>query len=102
MNNTDVSIEDIKNLLKDKKSKIKNMEKVTNKSKEKLKKIHEKMDEQQKELVTIITDLAQSEEYLDEVIDNTLDIYEIEEKIKKVMKELRKMRKTLADIIREE
>ena len=65
---TDVSIQDIKEILKKKQSKIKDMEKMTNESKDKLKKIHEKMDEQQKELVTIITELAQSDENLDEVV----------------------------------
>lgn len=100
MNNTDVSIEDIKELLKKKQSKIKDMEKMTNDSKEKLKKIHEKMDEQQQELVAIMTKLALFEGDLDEVRDDTLSMQEIEEKIKQIMKDLRKMRKTLADIIR--
>ena len=96
----DVSIQDIKELLKKKQGKIKTMEKMTNDSKEKLKKIHEKMDEQQQEIITIIAELAQSEVNLDDVIDDTLDMDEIEEKIENIIEELRKMRNTLADIIR--
>lgn len=75
---------------------------MTNDSREKLKKINDDMDKQKNELITVITDLAQSEENLDEVIDDTLDMQETEEKITKVMEELRKMRNTLADIIRKE
>ena len=103
MNNSiDISIQDIKELLKKKQSKNKAMEKMTNDSREKLKKINSDMDKQKNELITVITDLAQSEENLDEVIDDTLDMQETEEKITKVMEELRKMRNTLADIIRKE
>jgi len=47
-----------------------------------------------------MTKLALIEGDLDEVIDDTLDMQEIETKIEKVMGELRKMRKSLADIIR--
>jgi len=96
----DVSIQEIEELLKNKQGNIKNMENMTKSDINKLKKLNEKMDKQQKEIITIMTKLALIEGDLDEVINDTLDMQEIETKIEKVMGELRKMRKSLADIIR--
>ena len=100
MSKKDTSIKDIEELLQKRKDNIDSMENMTKSDINKLKKLNEKMDKQQQEIITIMTKLALIEGDLDEVIDDTLDMQEIETKIEKVMGELRKMRKSLADIIR--
>lgn len=97
----DISIEEINKLLKEKQSKINNMENITNNSREKLKKINNKLDKHEKELLNIHS-MIQEEEIELINIDNIQNpnIDEIFSKLEKIQESLRKTRISLATIIR--
>lgn len=96
----DISIEEINKLLKDKQSKINNMEKITKNSREKLIKINNNLDKEKQQLITLITEMVELEGQLDEDTDNSINIEDIQEKIKEVTNNLRKIRNSLAELIR--
>lgn len=101
----EVSIEEINNLLKEKKKQIGTMEATTKSSREKLKKINDDLDKQQQILMDIITLLTKDETEMIEIgekisYDSDIDIEEISEKITNVQEILRKMKYSLAELIR--
>ncbi len=102
---SEVSIEEINNLLKEREKQIGSMEATTKSSREKLRKINADLDKQQKILMDIITLLTKDETEMMEIgerisYDSDIDIEEISEKITNVQNILRKMKYSLAELIR--
>mgnify|MGYP000877308903 CR=1 FL=1 len=101
ISNRDITTREIEELLEQRQSKIKGMESITKSSREKLAKINKEMNEQEKQLVELITGMAQSQqdvEGLDEF--NQLNDPDFTEKLKEITDNMRKNRLSLADIIR--
>ena len=104
---SEVSIEEINNLLKEREKQMGRMEATTKSSREKLRKINEDLDKQQQILMDIITLLTKDETEMMEIgqkisYDSDIDIEEISEKITNVQNILRKMKYSLAELIRKE
>lgn len=97
----DISIQDIEQLLESRQMKIKDMENMTTSSREKLKKINKKLDEQEKQLIEIISNIALSQREVDNLDDfNVNNDQAFAKKIKDILNDMRKIRLSLADIIR--
>ena len=97
----DISIQDIEQLLQSRETKIKDMETMTRSSREKLKKINTKLDEQEKQLIEIISNIALSQREVDNLDDfNVNNDQAFAKKIKDILNDMRKIRLSLADIIR--
>ena len=97
----DISIKDIEELLESRRTKIDSMENMTNGSREKLKKINNKLDEQESKLINIVNDVTNTQLEIDNLEDfNETDNKDFSKKIKDVLTNLRKIRLSLADIIR--
>jgi hypothetical protein len=97
----DISIQDIEKLLESRQTKIKDMENMTKGSREKLKKINTKLDEQEKQLIEIISNIALSQREVDNLDDfNVNNDQAFAKKIKDILNDMRKIRVSLADIIR--
>jgi uncharacterized protein YoxC len=99
----DTSIDEIENLLRVKQHNIQDMEKLTKNSREKLKKINERIDKQHEILLNLITEIG----FISQTVDNFNDYNEEDDQnfskdVKNVLQELRKIRNSLADIIRNE
>ena len=104
MSKLDTSIKDIEELLKQRSIKIDTMMNTTASSREELKLINQKMNIEEEKLLTLIMEITESEQDV-----STLDSKEVlnkrnelTKKINKVLDNLRKIRNTLADIIRTE
>jgi len=102
---SEVSIEEINNLLKEREKQMGRMEATTKSSREKLRKINADLDKQQQILMDIITLLTKDETEMMEIgekisYDSDIDIEEISEKITNVQNILRKMKYSLAELIR--
>jgi uncharacterized coiled-coil protein SlyX len=102
---SEVSIEEINNLLKEREKQMGRMEATTKSSREKLRKINADLDKQQKILMDIITLLTKDETEMMEIgerisYDSDIDIEEISEKITNVQNIMRKMKYSLAELIR--
>jgi uncharacterized coiled-coil protein SlyX len=100
---SEVSIEEINNLLKEREKQMGRMEATTKSSRKKLRKINEDLDKQQQILIDIITLLTKDETEMIEIgekISDDIDIEEISEKITNVQNILRKMKYSLAELIR--
>ena len=102
---SEVSIEEINNLLKEREKQIGSMEATTKSSREKLRKINADLDKQQQILMDIITLLTKDETEMIEIgqiisYDSDIDIEYISEKIKNVQDILRLMKYSLAKLIR--
>ena len=102
MSKLDTSIKDIEELLKQRSIKIDTMMNTTASSREKLKLINQKMNIEEEKLLTLIMEITESEQDV-----STLDSKEVlnkrnelTKKINKVLDNLRKIRNSLADIIR--
>jgi len=98
---SEVSLEEIMNLLKEREKKIGTMEATTKNSREKLKKINQDLKKQESILLNILSMIQEDEMELTE-IDNvqTPNIDDIFPKIEKVQESLRKSRNSLANLIR--
>ena len=97
----DISIQDIEKLLESRQTKIKDMETMTRGSREKLKKINTKLDEQEKQLIEIISNIALSQREVDNLDDFNVNNDQVfAKKIKDILNDMRKIRLSLADIIR--
>ena len=97
----DISIRDIEKLLESKQTKINDMESMTKGSREKLKKINTKLDEQEKQLIEIISNIALSQREVDNLDDFNVNNDQVfAKKIKDILNNMRKIRLSLADIIR--
>ena len=102
---SEVSIENIKKILEEKEKQIGKMEATTKSSREKLKKINAELDKQQQILMDIITLLTKDETEMMEIGEqisdnNDINIEEISDKITNVQNILRKMKYSLAELIR--
>jgi len=101
MTSRDISIQDIEQLLESRQTKIKDMENMTTSSREKLKKINKKLDEQEKQLIEIISNIALSQREVDNLDDFNVNNDQVfAKKIKDILNNMRKIRLSLADIIR--
>ena len=101
MTSRDISIQDIEQLLESRQTKIKDMENMTKGSREKLKKINKKLDEQEKQLIEIISNIALSQREVDNLDDFNVNNDQVfAKKIKDILNNMRKIRLSLADIIR--
>lgn len=97
----DISIQDIEQLLESRQTKINDMENMTKGSREKLKKINKKLDEQEKQLIEIISNIALSQREVDNLDDFNVNNDQVfAKKIKDILNNMRKIRLSLADIIR--
>lgn len=97
----DISIQDIEKLLENSQTKIKNMESMTKGSRDKLKKINKKLDDQEKQLIEIISNIALSQREVDNLDDFNVNNDQVfAKKIKVILNDMRKIRLSLADIIR--
>jgi hypothetical protein len=97
----DISIRDIEKLLESKQTKINDMESMTKGSREKLKKINKKLDDQEKQLIEIISNIALSQREVDNLDDFNVNNDQVfAKKIKDILNDMRKIRLSLADIIR--
>ena len=97
----DISIQDIEQLLESRQTKINDMENMTKGSREKLKKINKKLDEQEKQLIEIISNIALSQREVDNLDDFNVNNDQVfAKKIKDILNDMRKIRLSLADIIR--
>ena len=102
---SEVSIEEINNLLKEREKQMGRMEATTKSSREKLRKINADLDKQQQILMDIITLLTKDETEMVEIDQkisyySDIDIDELKPKIKNVQDILRKMKYSLAELIR--
>ena len=98
---SEVSLEEIMNLLKEREKKIGTMEATTKNSREKLKKINEDLKKQESILLNILSMIQEDEMELTEIDSvQTPNIDDIFPKIEKVQKSLRKSRNSLANLIR--
>jgi len=104
MSKLDTSIKDIEELLKQRSIKIDTMMNTTASSREKLKLINQKMTIEEDTLLNLIMEITESEQDV-----STMDSKEVlnkrnelTKKINKVLDNLRKIRNSLADIIRTE
>ena len=74
---------------------------MTKGSREKLKKINKKLDEQEKQLIEIISNIALSQREVDNLDDFNVNNDQVfAKKIKDILNNMRKIRLSLADIIR--
>lgn len=97
----DVNMEDIEQILQSNQSNMINMNTMTKNSREKLDKINRKMDEQQKILIELIYELSNNQKEIDDLDDyNTSDNNAFSKKIDDVQKNMRKIKSSLATIIR--
>jgi uncharacterized protein YPO0396 len=102
MNKLDTSIKDIEKLLKQRSNKIDGMMSTTTNSREKLKLINKKIDIEEDKLLELIMKITESEQEVSSLdskeVINKRD--ELTKRIENVLDNLRKIRNSLADSIR--
>jgi chromosome segregation ATPase len=100
-NQKDITIEEIGKLLQREQNRIESMENTTNKSREKIKKINRQLDEQEKHLVEIITNITYAQQSIDNLEDfNENDNTDFTTQINEILANMRKIRLTLANVIK--
>lgn len=99
----DIPLTDIYNLLEGKKKKINHLNDITKQNREKLRLINQNLDRQQEELLKLIIYITESEQDV-----SSLDSKEVlsnenvmEERLSRILDNLRKIRMSLVEIIRE-
>ena len=99
----DIPLTDIYNLLEGKKKKINHLNDITKQNREKLRLINQNLDRQQEELLKLIIYITDSEQDV-----SSLDSKEVlsnenvmEERLNRILDNLRKIRMSLVEIIRE-
>jgi len=98
---SDPSIEEINKLLESRQKKIGTMEATTKASREKLKQINMVLQNQESELMKILTLINQDEIILAEIDPHTgYTVEDVYPKIQEVQSNLRKSRNSLANLIR--
>jgi|TARA_B110000495_G_scaffold570_1_gene391 DNA-binding transcriptional MerR regulator len=102
MSNKDISLDEIKTMLREKQSKINDMESMSIKSRKNLELINKKIDAQNEQLLQLLVNITDSEQDVssmdsDEVLNKQ---NELTNKINKVLDNLRNIRNSLAEIIR--
>ena len=102
MSNKDISLDEIKTMLREKQSKINDMESMSIKSRKKLELINKKIDAQNEQLLQLLVNITDSEQDVssmdsEEVLNKQ---NELTNKINKVLDNLRNIRNSLAEIIR--
>jgi uncharacterized protein YPO0396 len=102
MSKPDTSMNEIEELLQQQQVKINSMEDITKSSREKLELINKRMDVEKDRLIELIMEITESEQYVSSMDSNELsrDNRELTKRIDKVLDNLRKIRNSLADIIR--
>lgn len=97
----DITVEEIGKLLQREQNRIENMENTTNKSREKIQKINRQLDEQEKQLVEIITNITYAQQSIDNLEDfNENDNSNFTTQINDILANMRKIRLTLANVIK--
>ena len=102
MSNKDISLDEIKTMLREKQSKINDMESMSIKSRKNLELINKKIDDQNEQLLQLLVNITDSEQDVssmdsEEVLNKQ---NELTNKINKVLDNLRNIRNSLAEIIR--
>jgi|TARA_B110000037_G_C17071658_1_gene486139 DNA-binding transcriptional MerR regulator len=102
MSNKDISLDEIKTMLREKQSKINDMESMSIKSRKNLELINKKIDAQNEQLLQLLVNITDSEQDVssmdsEEVLNKQ---NELTNKINKVLDNLRNIRNSLAEIIR--
>jgi chromosome segregation ATPase len=102
MSKTDTSIKNIEELLKQRRIDIDSMEDTTKSTREKLKLINKKMKVEEEKLIELIVEITESQQYVSSMDSNELsrDNTELAKSIENVLDNLRKIRNSLADVIR--
>jgi len=102
MSKTDTSIKDIEELLKQRRIDIDSMEDATKSTREKLKLINKKMKVEEESLIELMVEITESQQYVSSMdsIKLSRDNKALEKKIETVLDNLRKIRNSLAGIIR--
>lgn len=102
MSKTDTSIKDIEELLKQRRIDIDSMEDATKSTREKLKLINKKMKVEEESLIELMVEITESQQYVSSMdsIKLSRDNKGLEKKIETVLDNLRKIRNSLAGIIR--
>ncbi len=102
MSKKDTSIKDIEELLKQRRIDIDSMEDTTKSTREKLKLINKKMKVEEEKLIELIVEITESQQYVSSMDSNELsrDNTELAKSIENVLDNLRKIRNSLADVIR--
>jgi len=102
MSKTDTSIKDIEELLKQRRIDIDSMEDTTKSTREKLKLINKKMKNEEDKLLELIMNITESEQDVSSM--DSKDVLnkrnELTNRIENVLDNLRKIRNSLADVIR--
>ena len=102
MSNKDISLDEIKTMLREKQSKINDMESMSIKSRKNLELINKKIDAQNEQLLQLLVNITDSEQDVS-TMDSTEVLNkqnELTNKINKVLDNLRNIRNSLAEIIR--
>lgn len=102
MSKTDTSIKDIEELLKQRRIDIDSMEDATKSTREKLNLINKKMKVEEESLIELMVEITESQQYVSSMdsIKLSRDNKALEKKIETVLDNLRKIRNSLAGIIR--
>jgi len=102
MSDKDISLDEIKTLLREKQNKINDMEAMSVKSRKKLELINKKIDAQNEELLQLLVNITDSEQDVSSMDSKEVltKKNELTNKINKVLDNLRKIRNSLAEIIR--
>jgi len=100
-NQKDITIEEIGKLLQREQNRIESMENTSTKSREKIQKINRQLDEQEKQIVEIITNIAYAQQSIDNLEDfNENDDSNFTIQINDILANMRKIRLTLANVIK--
>jgi DNA-binding transcriptional MerR regulator len=100
-NQKDITIEEIGKLLQREQNRIESMENTSTKSREKIQKINRQLDEQEKQIIEIITNIAYAQQSIDNLEDfNENDDSNFTIQINDILANMRKIRLTLANVIK--
>lgn len=99
-NKNDITIEEIEKMLRDKQSKISDMENMTNNNRVKLAKINQQLKVQERKLIEIITNISYAQQSIDN-LDNFIvnGNQKFTAQINKILLNMRKIRLNLANLI---
>jgi len=99
MSNRDITIQEIEELLKSRQTKINIMETITKNSRIKLNKMNKSLDIEERKLLSLLSDITYNSEKV-ESLDDGLSSEDLSSRVGEISKNMRKIRTTLATIIR--
>lgn len=99
MSNKDITIQEIEALLKARENKIKNMETITKDSITKINNLNKSLDIEEKKLLNLLSDITYNSEKI-ESLDDGLSTKDLSSRVGEISQNMRKIRTTLATIIR--